>query len=426
MNNERPKHVDLFAGICGFSLAAEWAGFETICFCELDPFCQKVITKNFGATLEEGEQNGTEPIRSGRSRPRLVADIHSLNGADYYGVDLVTGGFPCQPFSVAGNRRGAEDDRALWPQMFRFIKEARPTFVLGENVAGIINMELDTVLADLEGIGYAARAFVIPACAVNAAHRRLRVFIIGWNVADSGRTRVRQRGATDAAEGDGREQRGMGADGVSGWGEREAAHLADANGRLDNGAEGQLRAGRDPADSGGEDVGDTQRDGRTAGDGGEKADEPSVAPWTLEVRQPAGTGYIRGAAAAADVGDTDQGGVRRAGTSRDQGHARFSGQDVADTDKGRRSCKREPQHTGIQRSRRPEADGRGAGRRRHGTAVADAERARWDRCAGERLRENGSPSQAARSGKRDPDVAFSAHGEQEQLARGEHGRGADT
>jgi DNA (cytosine-5)-methyltransferase 1 len=156
----KPTHLDLFSGIGGFALAARWAGFRTIGFCEIEPYCRRVLAKNFP----------TVPI---------WGDIACLNGHYLDGVDLVTGGFPCQPFSYAGKRGGAADDRALWPEMFRVVSEARPAWVLGENVAGIIGVELDTVLSDLEGIGYACRTFVIPACAVDAKHRRNRVWIIG-------------------------------------------------------------------------------------------------------------------------------------------------------------------------------------------------------------------------------------------------------
>jgi DNA (cytosine-5)-methyltransferase 1 len=102
----------------------------------------------------------------------------SLTAQDGGGGGLLTGGFPCQPFSQAGEQRGEEDDRALWPEMFRVIKEARPDFVLAENVAGLINMALDDVLSDLEGEGYSTGAVVLPACSLNAPHRRDRVWIM--------------------------------------------------------------------------------------------------------------------------------------------------------------------------------------------------------------------------------------------------------
>ena len=160
------KMLDLFSGIGGFSYAAERlvGGFETIGFCEIDPFCQKVLKKHWPDV----------PI---------YTDVKELaNGADRFRglVDVVCGGYPCQPFSVASaNRKGQEDDRHLWPEMLRIIQGARPRFVIGENVAGHITLGLDDVLSDLEAEGYTARAFVIPACAKDARHRRDRVWVVG-------------------------------------------------------------------------------------------------------------------------------------------------------------------------------------------------------------------------------------------------------
>ncbi len=175
----KPTHLDLFSGIGGFALAAQWAGFRTIGFCEIDGYCQKVLAKNFNANAASERRERCGDSRNWRNGPEnIYPDIFELDGTAFQGVSLITGGFPCQPFSVAGKRGGANDDRAIWPEMFRVIKEARPAWVLGENVPGIIPMELDNVLSDLEGIGYATRAFVIPACAVDARHRRDRVWIV--------------------------------------------------------------------------------------------------------------------------------------------------------------------------------------------------------------------------------------------------------
>ena len=158
--------LDLFSGIGGFSVGLHEAGMETVGFCEMDSFCQKVLKKHWPNV----------PIHS---------DIKELNGHEYRGtVELVCGGFPCQPFSVAGKQGGSEDDRALWPEMLRVIREVQPTWVIGENVSGIINMELDSVLSDLEAEGYATQTFVLPACAVDAKHRRDRVWIIGYTNSD--------------------------------------------------------------------------------------------------------------------------------------------------------------------------------------------------------------------------------------------------
>lgn len=157
------KHLDLFAGIGGFSLAAHWAGWETVAWCEIDKFCQKILTKRFPNAAAHG-------------------DIKNLNGYEYRGtVDIISGGFPCQPYSVAGQRRGNTDDRVLWPEMLRVIREVQPSWIVGENVAGIISMDFEQVCTDLEGEGYKVQAFIIPACAVGAIHRRDRIWIIAQN-----------------------------------------------------------------------------------------------------------------------------------------------------------------------------------------------------------------------------------------------------
>jgi|DEB0MinimDraft_6_1074348.scaffolds.fasta_scaffold00048_17 DNA (cytosine-5)-methyltransferase 1 len=151
------KVLDLFSGIGGFSLGLERAGMETVAFCEIEPFCQKVLKKHWPDV----------PIFN---------DVRSL---DYDGtIDVICGGFPCQPFSVAGKRKGKEDDRHLWPAMFNLIKKYKPNWVIGENVTGLVNMGLDEAITDLEGEAYTTRAFIIPACAVNAPHRRDRLWIV--------------------------------------------------------------------------------------------------------------------------------------------------------------------------------------------------------------------------------------------------------
>lgn len=162
----RLAHLSLFSGIGGLDLAAEWAGMTTVAFCERDSFCQKVLAKHWPNT----------PIFN---------DIHTLTAAalaerGINRIDIISGGFPCQPYSVAGNRRGDEDDRALWPQMLRVIAECRPRWVVGENVTGIITMALDGVLASLEAKGYEAWPIVFPACSVGALHIRQRVFIVAY------------------------------------------------------------------------------------------------------------------------------------------------------------------------------------------------------------------------------------------------------
>ena len=160
-------HLSLFTGIGGLDLAAEWAGFRTVGQCEWADYPRAVLEKHW----------------PGLPRWR---DIRTLTGDDFFAktglrtVTVLSGGFPCQPFSTAGKRRGKDDDRYLWPEMLRVIQEIRPAWVVGENVAGIVSMALDTVLSDLESIGYACQAFVIPACAVDAPHRRDRTDILAY------------------------------------------------------------------------------------------------------------------------------------------------------------------------------------------------------------------------------------------------------
>jgi DNA (cytosine-5)-methyltransferase 1 len=204
------KHLDLFSGIGGFSLAAQWVWgdeYENVGFCDNNKFCQQVIKKHFTNAKIYND------IRE-LSIERLIADadrrghVHaepqklSTQGGKQaqheptarYQLDLLTGGFPCQPFSYAGKRRGNEDDRYLWPEMLRVIRETRPRWIIGENVAGIISLALDQVLSDLEGEGYTIQAFVIPAAAVQAPHRRDRVWIVGHDDSDACGERIDGRG----------------------------------------------------------------------------------------------------------------------------------------------------------------------------------------------------------------------------------------
>jgi DNA (cytosine-5)-methyltransferase 1 len=225
------NHLDLFAGIGGFSLAAQWMGWETVAQVEWDKWCQKILAKNFpdalrfgdivefNKMLENGEiitdtfsqpsrfkdgeisnkgrttnENRREGIRQ-RNRQIGTSGINSANtsnGINIGRIDILTGGFPCQPFSHAGKRKGTNDSRYLWPEMLTTIRILKPTFVVGENVAGLVSMEngktLDRILSDLENEGYTTEQVIIPACAIGAWHRRDRIWIIAYTVNSADRT----------------------------------------------------------------------------------------------------------------------------------------------------------------------------------------------------------------------------------------------
>ena len=162
------KILDLFSGIGGFSYAAEGlvGGYETVAFCESDEFCQKILNKHWPGVpiYKDLKELGNDPTR-------IVQEF-----------DLICGGIPCQPFSVAGKQKGKEDDRHLWPYMHEIIKHKKPSWVIVENVGGFVNVALDDVCLDLEAQGYATQSFIIPACSVEAPHRRDRIWILGKNI----------------------------------------------------------------------------------------------------------------------------------------------------------------------------------------------------------------------------------------------------
>ncbi len=196
-------HGSLFSGIGGFDLAAQWMGWKNVFHCDINPFCQKILNHYW-------------------PNAKSYTDIKQTDFSIYRGkIDVLSGGFPCQPFSVAGQRKGAEDDRYLWPEMLRVIDEIRPTWVIGENVAGLVSMVqpetykthvesqtdffgetnkeivseyqqyvIETVCSDLERIGYSVQPVIIPACAVGAPHRMDRIWFIAYRT-DSGTESLR-------------------------------------------------------------------------------------------------------------------------------------------------------------------------------------------------------------------------------------------
>ena len=228
------KLLDLFSGIGGFSLGLESTGyFETIGFVEKDEFCQKVLKKNFNNI----------PIES---------EVRNVKG-ERYAADIITGGFPCQPFSVAGKRRGKEDDRYLWDETIRVIRECKPRWFIGENVEGIINISegrvLQQIQKDLEKEGFEVQCVIIPASGVGAWHQRKRVWIIGHNLSNpnSRNVEARRKGQRGICE-ESKEQRS------SSNATSFRKTLSNSNSRLSIGKNKKVQARRNTIDSSSKDV----------------------------------------------------------------------------------------------------------------------------------------------------------------------------
>ena len=217
------RHGSLFSGIGGFDLAAEWMGWENVFHCERDEFCSRVLKYHFPRSISYGDIKQTD---------------FSVHRGE---IDIISGGFPCQPYSAAGKRLGKEDDRHLWPEMLRAIREIAPRFVVGENVRGLLNWNggvvLDEIYADLEAEGYEVGTFVLPAVGINAPHRRERV----WIVAHANSEEREWRSGAGEQEWQEREQR---RDGVQRTATRlgEVGYASHANGY---GLEGGLSADLD-------------------------------------------------------------------------------------------------------------------------------------------------------------------------------------
>jgi DNA-cytosine methyltransferase len=180
-------HGSLFSGIGGFDLAAQWMGWENIFHCEWNPICQRVLKYHFPKSISYEDITKTDfTVHRGR-------------------IDLITGGFPCQPYSMAGKRLGKDDERHLFPEMLRAIREIQPSWVVGENVFGLVNwnggLVFEEVQSDLETEGYEVQPFILPACAVNAPHRRDRVWFIAYRGSGIKGEKVSTRNAEKALNG---------------------------------------------------------------------------------------------------------------------------------------------------------------------------------------------------------------------------------
>jgi DNA (cytosine-5)-methyltransferase 1 len=213
------NHFSLFTGVGGIDLAAEWAGFTTVGQVEMADYPTKILEKHWPNV----------------PRWRDIRDVTTDSFRERTGlstVDLISGGFPCQPFSLAGERKGEDDDRYLWPEMLRIINQLRPTWVLGENVVGFITLGLDQALSDLESIGYKAVVFDIPACAIDADIERRRIFIVAHTYSE------RLQGGQD--NGSGRASRSWSAEQLSRllspgpWTHISAADFGRENTRIPN------------------------------------------------------------------------------------------------------------------------------------------------------------------------------------------------
>ena len=184
------KHASLFSGIGGFDLAAHWMGWENIFNCEIEPFPRKILNYYWPDAIS-------------------YQDIKETDFKKHYGtIDIISGGFPCQPYSLAGKRKGKEDDRHLWPEMLRAIREIKPRYVVGENVYGLVNWDgglvFEEVQADLENEGYKVQPVILPACGKNAPHKRERIWFIahsecnGHNGNESTKERQQHEGRGEA------------------------------------------------------------------------------------------------------------------------------------------------------------------------------------------------------------------------------------
>ena len=266
------KHISLFSGIGGFDLAAQWAGWTNIASCEINTFGRRVLEYYWPDAYHHDD------IKT------LTGSIIEHEAQRRYGPDwradgvILSGGFPCQPYSLAGKRLGKNDDRHLWPEMLRLIREIAPDWIVGENVSGLVNwsdgLVFDEVQSDLEAIGYEIQAFILPACAVNAPHRRDRVWIIARNSKSNGEAEVREVFAGWKSEQSANAERISGISGKNGkiW----PTTNADSNGQQRSNGEHEKHAGK-----GGEyaqrDVGAGAEHGNAANANRERHEERDIA-----------------------------------------------------------------------------------------------------------------------------------------------------
>ena len=319
------RHVDLCSGIGGFALGFQWAELsKTIMFCDTEKWCREILAKNFPNVPI------TNDVKELANDPERLVPDH----------DILTAGYPCQPFSVAGRQKGEKDDRHIWPYIFRIIACKRPTWCVFENVYGHVALGLDKVLADLESEGYSTRTFIVPACAKDAPHRRDRLWIIAHSDSKS---------EPDVSEHEGKRQGKLG---------ERTTIMADSEsgGRGRNGdlgeTQGSSQSDATQFDSFGgissrpDIVGDTEHDGSLAAEIG-RSDEENArgseerSETTEQPSRASGSGHDETLSRPDDVADTES---ERAGKNNERirsGISRISGgkgsvgteeHDVADSD----------------------------------------------------------------------------------------------
>ena len=250
------RTLDLFSGIGGFSLGLESTGFfETIGFVEKDKFCQKVLKKHW-------------------SNINIEEDIRNVKG-EKYAAEVITGGFPCQPFSVAGKRKSTADDRYLWDEMLRVIRETKPRWVIGENVEGIVNinegMVLRQVLTDLENEGFKSQCIIIPASGIGAWHQRKRIWILAYSN-NNGSYRS-QGNATKQSSNEQKDRLSFGDD----------KDVPNTNTRFSIGENKEIQTGRNAINNGSEDV--SNSDSRLCGGRGTELKSGDDREWRFYIEK---------------------------------------------------------------------------------------------------------------------------------------------
>ena len=223
------KHGSLFSGIGGFELAAQWMGWENVFHCEINEFGSKVLHYYWPKSIR-------------------YEDIKKTDFTPHRGhIDILTGGFPCQPYSVAGKRKGKEDERHLWPEMLRAIREIQPRYIVGENVSGIVSwnkgMVFEEVQTDLEAEGYEVWAFILPACALNAPHRRDRVWFIAYSNSFGNNSASGQEGSF-WKQSDCFQKRNRGTMQTNGLSDEQFTTNSDSNGQFGGDCQHEINAGK--------------------------------------------------------------------------------------------------------------------------------------------------------------------------------------